>query len=277
MEQRKEPLSLGACHGRKAEIQKTSSGYQLLGLLPDGKKITLSLQTRYLGVEVNEKLLEELCNEGRTHRLLFTQHGGQHDYGCLVLTAGGVTIELERHYLQGRCPVCGGRIIHTSKGYFCEHYGEEGEKECHFHALGILAHRAITEQEMEDFLAGHPEILDGFRKDNNEPFSGFLVLNKDQMLAVSSRICRCPNCGGMLYVRPTGFRCEHYYDADNPCRTFFYRNYKGVQIKRHMLEEIVKNGRTKDAYTFFRDDGRLYPGYLELNKPQTRIQIIEQV
>lgn len=277
MEQRKEPACLGHHLAGDVETKKTSTGYVLIGHLPDGKKMTYTIQSSYLGVEVTQKLLDELIHDGQTELLLFTQTGGQHDYGCIILSRGGVSIEMEKRYLRGRCPVCGGRVIHTSKGYFCEHYKEGDKHACQFHALGILAHRIITEEEMEDFLVGHPEILDGFRTDDNRPFSGFLELNRRGTLSVCNRICRCPGCGGMIYVRPNGFVCEHYYDQDHPCKTFFYRNYHGVHIQRHVIEELVRYQHTLKPLTFYRDDGRMFPAYLALKIPQNRIQLVEQI
>lgn len=258
------------------DMTKTYQGYSCKGVSKEGKAFNFIVHHTYMGVNVTEKLARELVENYRTELLLFSQPGGQHDFGRLVLKDDSVEVEMDKHYLKGRCPVCGGRVIHTSKGYFCENYREGDNNSCQFHALGVLAYRQITEDNIEDFLSGKAEILDGFRSDDNIPFSGYLVLNSKKMLSVNSRICRCPRCGGMLQVGPTSFRCENFNDPEHPCKTRYYRYYGGVRINRKMMEELSRYGHTVEPLILTREDGRRYPACLAFNDLKTRILTLEQ-
>ena len=99
-----------------------------------------------------------------------TKEGRRCFQARFAIEHGKVEVELESHYLKGRCPICGGRVKKTSRGFACEnHVGHKAS--CSFYILGIICNRKITDEEVEAFLAGKALTLDGFS--SNDAFVFF--------------------------------------------------------------------------------------------------------
>lgn len=270
MEQTKERKSYGRCPVCGGDIIKTSTGYACNGVLPEGGKCGFTVHGTLHGVQLTDELARELFETGRIDILPMVNKLGQKFRGRLILDGDHVGVELEKHILKGRCPICGGRIIRTSKGYACENYLSK-QHTCDFHALGILGNRKITEQEMEDFLAGNPEILDGFSSSQGKVFCGTLTLNKDKMLAVTSRVSRCPVCGGHMLVGLKSFNCENFNNTEHPCKTTFWRHLQAHDITKKEIDEICKDGSTHEPVELTRANGQIYHARLALNSSKTEI------
>ena len=275
MEQKKEPFSVAAETG--CPVIKTPAGYRIIEKLPDGSQSEIPVQSTYLGVAVTDDLLQQLKDKGKTQQLLFSQLGGQHNLGRLTTHNGIVSVEMDKLYLNAVCPVCIGRIIHTSKGYCCENHHPGDPHSCPWHMPGVLGNRLILPFEVEDMLNGHPEILDGFRSNANDPYSGYLVLNGQHTVSVNACVGHCPRCGGRMLVGPNGFRCENYNNPDHPCKTRFYRFYGGNRLRLRHWQQLEKYGHTTDDLTGIREDGSLYPMILRFNEDRTLIQKFERI
>ena len=143
-------------------------------------------------------------------------------------------VEIKSHYLQGRCPVCGGRIVKTGKGYACENSIPQ-DPLCGFHVPGILANRKITDSEMEDFLAGNAQVLDGFSNNEGKVFSSVLTLAEDGKVVLDSRIAVCPVCGGDILVSPQAFNCSNYSNPQVKCKFMAWRNIAGHVITKQVV------------------------------------------
>lgn len=61
----------------------------------------------------------------------------------------------------GRCPVCGGNVVKTCKGYRCENNtGEDGK--CGLFINGVIGNRKMSDDEIAKLLEKRSILLDGF-------------------------------------------------------------------------------------------------------------------
>ena len=74
---------------------------------------------QYHGAILTEDDVKTLLETGETGELQMQNKEGKPFTGKLVIKEGKVQLAFPPRYLQGRCPVCGGRIKVTGKGYAC--------------------------------------------------------------------------------------------------------------------------------------------------------------
>ena len=138
----------------EGNIIRTEHGYCCDARKPaGGKKCGFIIHNRHHGIDFDDELARKLITDGSTEEMTMWNVNGQPFQARFIIVNGKVDVEIKSHYLQGRCPVCGGRIVKTGKGYACENSITQ-DPLCGFHVPGILANRKITDSEMEDFLAG---------------------------------------------------------------------------------------------------------------------------
>ena len=69
-------------------------------------------------------------------------------------------METEKRII-GRCPLCGGNVVKTCKGYRCEHnIGEQPS--CVLNINGIIGNRKMNDAEITELLEKRHVLLDGF-------------------------------------------------------------------------------------------------------------------
>ena len=214
---------------------------------------------------------------------------GQPFQARFVIENGKVDVEIKSHYLQGRCPVCGGRVVKTGKGYACENSIPQ-DPLCRFHVPGIHCNRKITDSEMEDFLEGNAQVLDGFTDSEMEDFldgnaqvldgfsngdgkifSSVLTLAEEGKVVLDSKIAVCPVCGGDILVSPTAFNCSNYSNPDIKCRFMAWRNIAGHMITKQEMQEICEEGRTKELLELYKNNGAIFYKRLGLSTDKKSI------
>ena len=173
----------------------------------------------YVG-EMTEDMVLHLLTKGETSEMEMHNKAGRPFHAKFILKDGKVALGFNEHFLEGRCPVCGGRIKKTSKGYACEHFFEEGDSHCNFYVGNFICNRMITEQEVENFVAGRKQVLDGFVSKAGKPFSSLLSLKEDGSVFLNSTICKCPVCGGEIRVSPKAYNCSNFSNEDVKCQFF---------------------------------------------------------
>ena len=222
------------------------------------------------GAEITPDVCTLLLSEGRTGVLQMTNKCGQPFLACLVITDGKVEVELESHFLNGRCPLCGGRIKKTSKGFACEHHLEHGGN-CSFYISGILCNRKITDEEVEDFLAGNRQVLDCFSSNDGKIFSSTLALNERGSVSLESRITTCPVCGGAVHVGPRAYNCINYSNNEHHCGFSIWRNISGHAVTPEEARQICEEGQTQEVLELYKEDGTVYYKRLGLNHERNKI------
>lgn len=68
----------------------------------------------------------------------------------------------------GRCPLCGGNVVKTCKGYRCENNIAE-QPTCVLNINGIIGNRKMSDEEITELLEHRFILLDGFASKEEKP------------------------------------------------------------------------------------------------------------
>lgn len=172
--------------------------------------------------------------------------------------------------ILGQCPLCGGNVIKTSKGYKCENNISEPTK-CNFFINSIIGNRRMAEHEISQLLSDKEIMLDGFISRENKSFSTVLHLTPDGKISMDALVAKCPHCGGDIRVNSRGFGCSNYHHPDNPCAFTVWRNIGGHDISLQEIKEICCLGATSEPVELFLDDGSIYLKKLGLDQDKLKI------
>lgn len=228
------------------------------------------MKNQIRGVTVTDQLVTEMEKNGRSRILKFNDCKGKQYLAHFELDGRIIRVVPEAKYLNHRCPHCCGRIVITSKGYFCQN-GIGKKHKCRFHCNGILSHRFITPDEFEAFLDGHPTIIDGCFNSEGKIFSAKLVENETYGMSLTSVVGKCPVCGDDVLVSPVAFNCCNHHHSGEPYHMSLWRHIKGHAVTLDELNEILTNGITSKEVVLNSENGSLSKAYLRLSEDKTRI------
>ena len=99
----------------------------------------------------------------------------------------------------GRCPLCGGNVVKTCKGYRCEHNIGDSPS-CILNINAIIGNRKMADAEVAVLLEKRRILLDGFASKEGKAFPTVLELADDGDILMQPIIGRCPHCGGEIRV-----------------------------------------------------------------------------
>lgn len=116
----------------------------------------------------------------------------------------------------GRCPLCGGSVVKTCKGYRCEHNIGDNPS-CVLNINGIIGNRKMGDGEVAELLEKRRILLDGFATKEGKTFPTVLELADDGAVNMRPVIGKCPHCGGDIRVGSRAFNCSHYGNQEKPC------------------------------------------------------------
>ncbi len=175
------------------------------------------------------------------------------------------------------CPICKGKLVKTGYGVVCENR-IGNEKTCNF-SVGEIAGRKLKEDELKTLLTdGKTDVLSGFKSKANKPFKAKLVLKDDEERGKIIAFdfdgvepdklegVKCPDCGGDILIRNSGFGCANFSSQDpNSCK-FFIGKIANKTIPQARVLELLKEGRTKTIRGFKSKAGKSFDACLELKK-----------
>lgn len=172
----------------------------------------------------------------------------------------------------GRCPLCGGKVVKTCKGYRCEN--NIGEKpSCVLNINGIIGNRRMSDGEIAFLLENRRILLDGFATKEGKTFPTVLELDGDGAVNMQPVVAKCPHCGGDIRVGSRAFNCSNYGREAEPCNFSIWRNIGGHPLTLEEVEEICTKSITSSELEMYRDDGSIYRKRLGLSPD--RLQIIK--
>ena len=100
---------------------------------------------------------------------------------------------------MGCCPLCGGNVVKTCKGYRCEHnIGEQPS--CVLNINAIIGNRKMEDDEISELLEKRFILLDGFATKEGKTFPTVLELADDGAINMQAVTAKCPHCGGDIRV-----------------------------------------------------------------------------
>ena len=87
----------------------------------------------------------------------------------------------------GRCPLCGGNVVKTCKGYRCENNIAE-QPTCVLNINGIIGNRKMSDEEITELLERRFILLDGFASKEGKAFPSVLELADNGAINMQSVI-----------------------------------------------------------------------------------------
>jgi hypothetical protein len=268
---KEENQSLGKCPVcGKGEIVSSDYGWHCNSIAQRGKQCAFTLYRIMHGVEMTDELCRKLIKEGQTDVLTMKNKDGQSFRARFAIINGKVDVLHDIHNLDGKCPLCGGTMVKTCKGYICKN-GIGTKPTCGFFIPGIICNRKITEAEVEMFLSGKLGILDGFATNDWKMFSSALIINHDGKVMLDSRIAKCPCCGGDIHVGLKAYNCSNYKNTEHPCNFSIWRHIGGHTITKEEAQQICEDGITHEVIEMCKEDGTAYYKRLALSPDKTKI------
>lgn len=170
----------------------------------------------------------------------------------------------------GRCPVCGGNVVKTCKGYRCENNtGEDGK--CGLFINGVIGNRKMADAEVAELLEKRSILLDGFATKEWKTFPTVLVMSADGSITMESVVARCPRCGGEIRVGAKAFNCSNYRQEGSPCDFVIWRNIAGHLMTLDEVREICADGVTSHEVEMFGENGSVYRRKLGLSPDKLKV------
>ena len=222
----------------------------------DNKSCGFLIHKEIKNTQIYKETARKIITEGKSDVMRFANASNNPFHARLVLEDGSVRLDFENVFLKGKCPICGGRVQVTRNGFNCENkvsrtrlenWGEHGTgygRKCSFHINKRLCNRELAREEVERFLNGETEILDGFISSAGNEYSGFLELDEAGYVRTCSKVSTCPTCGGTILVGPKWFNCSKF--KDEGCRMRIPRRIAGHYLT---LEDVRQLCERKDHTT----------------------------
>ncbi|QFJ55766.1 type IA DNA topoisomerase [Pseudobutyrivibrio xylanivorans] len=282
----RKPLGI-KCPACGGELTTTSFGYGCSNYTNDEIKCRFSVG-QIAGVDLPEEQFRKLVSEGKTDLIEgFKSKSGKPFKSVLKLGRnedGDFNVsfdfsETPTDFIEGlKCPACGGRIFATSYGFACEHRFQE-ENQCYF-SIGEVAGKKITEDAFRQLLEqGVTEVISGFKSKNNQRFDAKLRLKKnedgktviafdfDGIEATKLEGCKCPDCGGDIVVKASGYGCANYSSSDeNSCKFYLGKTIAGKNISPQVATQILAAGKSETLRGFKGKTGKKFDAVLVLKK-----------
>ncbi|MBP5244002.1 MAG: topoisomerase C-terminal repeat-containing protein, partial [Succinivibrio sp.] len=282
----RKPLGINcpACGG---ELTTTSFGYGCSNYTNDEIKCRFSIG-QIAGVDLPEEQFRKLILEGKTDLIEGFKSKSNKPFKSVLKLGknedGEFNVsfdfsETPTEYVDElKCPVCGGRIAKTGYGFACEHRFQE-ENQCYF-SVGEIAGRKISVEELTALLTnGITDVLTGFKSKTNQKFNAKIQLkeneegkkvlsfNFDGIEAEKLPDVKCPDCGGDILVRPSGFGCANFNAQDeNSCKFSIGKTIVGKNITSQVVTEILKEGKSQTLRGFKGKTGKKFDARLVLKK-----------
>lgn len=172
----------------------------------------------------------------------------------------------------GKCPLCGGNVVKTYKGWACENSLSE-QQQCQFFLFSTIGNRRISDSEAAEFLSNKRILLDGFATKEGKCFTSVLTFNQDGTVNMDAKIGTCPKCGGQLYVGARSVSCANFKHPSNPCKFTIWRNTGGHDFSLNELDEIIQLGATNGSVTQYDAKGEPTECRLGLNSEKEVVRL----
>lgn len=192
---------------------------------------------------ITPEIAECLVQNGKTELLTFTNAEGMPFKARLNVEGTCVKLAFDNEFIDGQCPICGGRVQVTKNGYNCEN--RLSKEQCPFHINRRLGNRELTKEEVETFLRGDVRILDHFMSNMGAEYSAYLETTATGYVRTNSYISTCPECGGDVMVGPKAFNCSNY--KTEGCQFRIPRTVFGHDITIEEAKSLCEKGITEEV------------------------------
>ena len=187
----------------------------------------------------------------------FTWSNGKQTETSLVLKSD-FTIGFPSPEVVGKCPVCGGDVMRSKKGYYCKNATGDSPS-CYFLLAAFVGRTEIDNIMMKDILAkGESEksIAIEWNSGRVSPYAAPVILEKTDKgwrfklkEFESERVCECPYCeGGEIVSTPSTYECTNF--KNNTCKFRVFSSYGEAPITTNDLKKLLKGEKIKKSVMF---------------------------
>lgn len=283
----RKPLGI-KCPVCGGELVTTSFGYGCSNYRDEKINCRFSVGT-IAGVDLSEEDFKKLITDGSTDVISGFKSKNKSQFSAklkLVDSENGkkeLTFDfdgVEPEKLEGfSCPDCGGRLLVKAKGISCENYNSADPNSCKFYLGKIIAGKNLSNENIEQLLKeGKTETIRGFKGKSGKKFDACLCLKKNEANktevvfdfdSVEQKIlpdCVCPDCGGPILVKQSGYGCGNFSpDKADSCR-FFIGKIAGKMLSTSNVQELLTEGKTKTIRDLKSKSGKKFDACLILKK-----------
>ena len=167
--------------------------------------------------------------------------------------SNNMTMTTEKKII-GSCPLCGGNVVKTCKGYRCENNVGDNPS-CVLNINAILGNRKMADNEIAELLEKRGVLLDGFATKEGKAFPTVLELADD----------------GNINMQAVIGNCSNYGNQEAPCPFSIWRNIGGHQLILAEAKELCEKGITSTELEMYREDGTVYRKRLGVSPDKLQI------
>lgn len=257
--------SIGVCPVcGKGQIVLGSLGYSCNYFKNMQDKCSFNIYHTYWGKAITEDIAKQLIETGESEVFNDLQRkDGQMFSASLVIQDGKVVPKFANECVSGCCPKCGKKVEILLSGYACEDY----KNGCDFFIPKAIAHREIPIQAIEALLSSkETPFMSGFQKNNGEEFQAKLILREDGTVGFDNTVCKCPKCGGKIFMNKKAYNCSNFRDENIHCNFVIWKEMSGRTITPEDAKTLCEEKETAVLAGFRDKDGNEMQRKLILNE-----------
>lgn len=170
---------------------------------------------------------------------------------------------ISKNETGSNCPLCGGKMLKSKYGWFC---GNRKENGCLFSIPDEIAEKKITDAVKRQIIEnGISKEIKGFINKEGKEFPAKLKWDNDRKKVVYAfdepekmkKKHICPNCGKEIKDDRFNYICD--------CGLKISKKIAEKMIDETILDDILKNGKSKLINDFISKKGSKFPAYLVLD------------
>lgn len=168
----------------------------------------------------------------------------------------------EKESVLGTCPICGGRVIKSTKGWQCENWKTKG---CGFMIWDNISGKTIPGKSAKQLLeTGTSDFISGFRSKNKTPFSAALTYKQEDGTMDYARLrfsfskeseYVCPDCGHAMEQRDKCIYCPS-------CKKTLWTVVSGKKLSKENIKDLLSGKKTKEIKGFTSKSGKKFSARL---------------
>lgn len=280
---------IGTCPKCKENFYALSNFYACEGYFK--KTCDFGLPLEYGKRKLTVTDVKALINGEMTKPKEFTWKNGTKSTTALILQDFKLafpTAEMQREYV-GKCPLCGGRVIAGSKGYYCENWStknEQGNSSCNFTVFGKIGETKVSSKQMGEILSfgeTKKEVTVKWKSGKSLPGKLCIQMYKEGKYGITVKpyekkaLCQCPYCKiGTFYEDRSRYHCDNTPSNGGSCLASVPKTYLEYSISPDDAVKLLNGEHLNNVMLKSKTKNTLYPANLYTEIDEEKGLIIKQ-
>lgn len=230
-------------------------------------KCSFIIWKKQYGVELDAETVSQLCENGKTDKLLLKTKEGKEYQARLMLNKDTKTIyawsdvePLENENIK--CPKCNSGVKELPQTFKCEN------DECDFIIFKNVAGYTLTEADLESLLVDGKTDFYDFESKTGSGFTSSLIFDDEFKVVFNNELCNCPICGEGVIKS-----WEKCYACSNKDFTVWKNQNGATNLNFKDVLKLCSDGETR-TLNFKSKDNKSYKGKLVLNDEKQIVTIV---